>query len=319
MEKKVIATVRGAHLQGKQHVENKVVLDGEPQIAVLRRPNIKLNDKPEIVIILPCGMKEVNTIFVCPKENGGCGKQWKQQGFRHPHLVPFHWVTSNMQMVPPLNCTMAYLVESGRLSAEARQIMTKKAIRMEAKYVLYWDDDTIPDPIGLYKLHTWMEMHPEAGAISGIYTTRQDPPVPLIFEEHGKGAGWNVPMGPGAGVTPIFGAGAGFLLARVEAITHVIESMKKANDGEEVAIWQDIQTVGVKGGFKVNAPDANQFSTTWGHDIRFCRLLNQHDWPVYAHGEVLCGHYDIEQARMYEVTKDMPGYIKEENDGPAEG
>jgi hypothetical protein len=141
----------------------------------------------------------------------------------------------------------------------------------------------------------------------------------LIFEKHGKGVGWNIPMGPGADVTPIFGAGAGFLLARVEAIVDVIERMKKDNDGNEVAIWQDIKTVGDKGGVKADDPKASQFTTTWGHDIRFCQLLNEHDWPVYAHGEVLCGHYDIEEAVMYEVSKDMPGYIKEENDEPAKG
>lgn len=321
-DEKVVANVQGTHIPGRgnEQIENPVMLDGEPQIAVLRRPDIKLNSQPEIVVALPCGHKDVGTIFKCQEDKGGCGKQWLQSGLRHPHLFPFHWVTANMQMVPPLNCTMAYLVESGRLSAEARQIMTKKAIRMGSKYILYWDDDTIPeDPKALYKMHIFLEMHPEVGAISAIYTTREDPPVPLIFEKHGKGAGWEIPMGPGSGVTPIFGAGAGFLLARTKAIIDVIEKMKAENGGKEVAIWQDVQVVGKKGGYKVDNPRAEQFTTTWGHDVRFCRLLNTHDWPVYAHGEILCGHYDIEAGVMYKVPRDAPGFVKEENDEQAKG
>ena len=145
-EEKVVANLRdGTRATDSQPIiENPVVLDGKPQIVALRRPDIKLNTKPEIVIALPCGMKEVGTVYQCPKDQGGCGQSWHHQGFRHPHLVPFQWTIANMQMVPPLNCTMAYLVESGRLSAEARQVMTKEALRMGAKYILYWDDDTIP-------------------------------------------------------------------------------------------------------------------------------------------------------------------------------
>lgn len=312
MDHKVVANLKG-------DISVPVELDGEPQIAVLRRPHVKLNSQPEIVIALPCGNKEMGTVFKCKEELGGCGKSWLQNGTYHPHLVPFHWAASNMQMTPPMNCTLAYLVESGRLSAEARQIMTKKALRMGCKYILYWDDDTIPPPMGLYQLHAWMEMHPEAGAISGVYTTKEDPPVPLIFERHGKGVAWDVPMGPGAQPVPIFGAGAGFLLARIEAIADVIERMQADNDGKEVAIWQDTHTVAVKGGFDVNSPDHNQFSTTWGHDIRFCKLLNEHDWPVYVHGQVLCGHYDIKENKMYFMSEDAPGFKREDKNEEAEG
>ena len=293
----------------EEQVTNAVVLDGEPQIVALRRPDIKLSTTPQIVVALPCGNKESATVFKCPTDEGGCGQQWLQRGFGHPHLVPFHWVIANMQMVPPLNCVMSYLVESGRMSAEARQIMTKKAIRMNPKYILYWDDDTLPEPMGLYRLHAWMEMHPEAGAISGIYTTRTDPPVPLIFEKHGQGAAWDIPMGPGTGATPIFGAGAGFLLARIEAIVDVIARMTAENNGVEVPIWQDMQVITTN-----DACEADKFTAIWGHDVRFCRLLNEHDWPVYAHGDVICKHYDIEENKMYTVPKDAPGYVKVDDD-----
>jgi hypothetical protein len=288
-------------------IRNPVVLDGEPQIAVLRRPDIKLATHPEITVALPVGDKEVGQVFVCPKEHGGCGLQWYQHGFRHPHLVPVAFMIGHMNLVPPLNVTMAYLFEGGRLSAEARQIMTKKAIRMGSKYILYWDDDTIPHHDSLFKLHTWMEMHPDAGAVTGIYTTRTNPPVPLIFEKHGVGPAWGVPLGEDAEPQPVFGSGAGFLLARVEAIKDVIEKEKAANNGQEIAMWQDTSTQPADK-YDPEKPMRDQFHVTWGHDIRFCKLLNEHDWPVYAHGQVLCGHYDIETGKTFKVPDDAPGF-----------
>lgn len=292
------------HVQAnKPIVENPVVLDGEPAMTVLRKPSIKLATHPEIAIAIPNGRKEQGQVFKCPVELGGCGHSWFQNGHAHPYLTPFHFNVAFMNMIMPLNCTVAYLFEANRLSAEARQIMTKKAIRMGSKYILYWDDDTIPPPMGLFKMHAWMEMHPEAGAISGIYTTRTNPPVPLIFEKHGQGSAWNIPLGPGAEPVQIFGAGAGFLLARVDAIKDTIAQMTVENNGQEVAIWQDTVT-------RPANEDGSEieFTTTWGHDVRFCKLLGDHGWPVYAHGEILCGHYDIESGEMFEMPANAPGF-----------
>jgi hypothetical protein len=288
-------------------IENPVVLDGEPQISVLRRPDIKLATHPEITIALPCGDKEMGQVFTCPKEHGGCGMQWYQAGFKHPHLVPVAFQIAHMNIQPPLNVTMAYLFEGGRLSAEARQIMTKKAIRMGSKYILYWDDDVTPPSNGLFVLHTWMELHPEAGAITGVYTTRTEPQVPLIFEQHGKGPAWNIPLGEDAEPQPIFGCGAGFLLVRIEAIKDVIERMKIANNGREIAMWQDVVTEPAEK-YNPEKPLHEQFQVTWGHDIRFCKLLNEHNWPVYVHGQILCGHHDIETGKTYNVPDDAPGF-----------
>ncbi len=285
-------------------ITNHSVLDGEPKIHVDRRAAIKIADKPQIAIAIPCGDKHEASVLECPSDHGGCGKVWMLPARRQPNLIPVHLMLHHMNMVQPLNCAITYMVESGRLSAEARQIMTKKAIREGVKYILYWDDDTLPPPLGLAILHNWMERHPEAGAISGVYTTRE-PTMrePLIYMEHGAGASWDFPIGPGAEPVPIFGAGAGFLLARADAITDTIEKMKAENDGKEIPIWADERTVPVDR----NDPGADRPSM-WGHDIRFCRLLNLHDWPVYVHGEVLCGHLDIPTGKTYHMPEDAPNW-----------
>lgn len=285
-------------------ITNDVQMDGEAKLRVDRRPSIKLKSDPHIVVCMPIGDKHTQTVLECPTDAGGCGKKWAAPGMRIPALVPIQWALSHMNLVTPLNTTLSYLTEWGRLSAEARQIMTQQAIRMNAKYILYWDDDTLPPPMGLYTLHNWMERHPEAGAISGVYTTRVEPNEPLIYTQHGEGAAWDFPMGPGATPVPIFGAGAGFLLVRVEAIKDVQSQLP-----EGTPIWADERTL--PGGDGDDAGGANR-KIMWGHDIRFCQLLNKHNWPVYVHGAVLCNHHDIATNVTYGIPSDAPGLVMQQ-------
>lgn len=280
---------------------NHDVLDGEPKIHVDRNPPIKMATTAEIIIAIPCGDKHAHSVFTCPPDHGGCGAQWQQLGaLRQPNLIPVELMLAHMNLVQPLNCSVSYLVEAGRLSAEARQIMTKKAIRLGAKYILYWDDDTLPNPHDLYTLYNWMRRNPHAGAVSGVYTTRETPNEPLIFTEHGRGAAWDIPLGPGAEPQPIFGAGAGFMLARIEAIVDTIEKMTAENDGVEVPIWADE--------YSPADPARSTRPMRWGHDVRFCNLLNTHGWPVYVHGQVLCGHLDIATGKVFRMPDDAPGW-----------
>jgi len=276
---------------------NEVQQDGEAKLRFDRRPSIKLANKPNIVVCMPIGDKHTSTVLKCPKEQGGCGQHWEAPGMRMPALVPIQWALAHMNLVTPLNCTMSYLCEYSRLSAEARQIMTKHAIRMGAQYLLFWDDDTLPGPYDLMIMRNWMERNPEAGAISGVYTTRMEPNEPLIYTEHGVGAAWDFPMGPGAEPVPIFGAGAGFLLARASAIVDTQEQI-----GEDEPIWADARTT------PLQEEGEQPRRIMWGHDIRFCNLLNNAGHQVYVHGAVLCAHLDIETQTLFTVPEDAPGF-----------
>ncbi len=293
----------------KISITNHDVTDGKPKIQIDRNPSVKIATKPKIVVAIPCGDKHQAGLLQCHAEHGGCGKAWLTPAVRQPNLIPVQLMLAHMNMVQPLNCSMSYMVESGRLSAEARQIMTKHALRAGAEYILYWDDDTIPPPLGLYVMHNWMERHPEAGAISGVYTTREEPNEPLIYTEHGAGAAWGIPIGPGAEPVPIFGAGAGFLLARLSAVQDTIDRMTEEH-GKEVPIWADERTL------SVDMNDPNKVvdrPSMWGHDVRFCKLLNEHGHQVYVHGEILCGHLDIQTQKLYSMPEDAPNWTNKPN------
>ena len=270
-----------------------IVLDGEADIQVARRTSIKLADKPRIYVAMPIGTKPVSSVLACPS----CEQTYNvADGFRAPFMVPVHFMLQHMNWVPPLNVSIAYGVKTGVRSPIARQILTMEAIRQGAEYIFYVDDDTLVPPLGLYTLYNFMEQNPHAGAVSGVYTTREDPNEPLIYKDHGDGCSWDFEMGDGAIPEVIFGAGAGCLLARVSHIKTWMEQ------NPEMPIWADAKDM----------PEAGDTcgSVMWGHDIRFCRMLNMAGFPVYVDGRVLCGHFDIRSGRTFELPKDAPGYAK---------
>lgn len=287
-----------------------------PKIEARFRPQIKLSTHSELVFAIPCGDKEDMTLTWCNEDVGGCGRAWLTPGKRVPNLVPVHLLIALQNLQIPLNTTTSMLVESSRLSPAARQIMTKRAIELGAKYILYWDDDTIPPPLALYTMYNWMTRNPQAGALSAVYVSRQDPCEPFVYRAHGEGAYWDFPMGPKAWPVPIFGAGAGFLLARVEAIQDVMEKMNGDNLGteDEIPIWMDERTMPYD---EENKDCGATRSIHWGHDIRFCNLLNRHGWQTYVDGRVLCGHLDIQSGKMFMVPDDAPGFAVAEA-GPEE-
>jgi len=93
-------------------------------------------------------------------------------------------------------------------------------------------------------------------------------------------------------------------MARAEAIRSAIELMKSENDGKEIPIWTDEYAV-----YKELAI-GKKSGILWGHDMRFCYQLNRAGWPVYVDGTVLCGHYDIQTGKTYEIPETFPGFAK---------
>ncbi len=269
-------------------------LEGKVCLESIRRPSMKLNQRPRIVVCLPIGTKPKANVFKTPD-----GEQWMAPAVSVPATVPIQWVMAHMRMVPPLGTNVSYLSHWGLLSGEARQIMTTRALQIvqDDGYILYWDDDVIVEPLSLYTLYNFMEQNPDAGLVTGVYSTRQDPTEPVLYKEHMKGAHWGVTVGPEAKPEEIFGCGAGFMLVRVTAIRNMIEN----NPG--VPIWADSKSVPL--------PDAQadghiRFTTTWGHDLRFCRLMAEAGWKLYVDGRVELGHFDITEQREYRLPDDSP-------------
>ena len=299
---------RCGHSEVDLHHLNHDIVDGEPQIVFERQPDIKLSNAPKIVFAIPVGSKRLNSHFMCDKATGGCGAEWMDvPAWTTPHMIPVQFMLSYHNLQMPLNVTTALLVESGRLSSEARQIMTKRAIRMGAKYIIYWDDDILPPSDGVYRLYNFMEKNQQVGIAASVCTTRFDPVEPVVYAAHGDGATWDFECGSGARPEPMFACGAGFIIARVSAIIDIIEKLKVENGGIEIPIWADERAFMNHDDPSCGISKRNIF---WGHDVRFYRLMQETGYHTVVHGGVICGHLDSQTGKIYTMPDDAPGFKK---------
>lgn len=274
-------------------------LQGKVSLVSVKRSAIKLSGKPRIVVCVPVGSKSKADTFNTPD-----GQRWLASAASVPASVPIQWLTAQMNMVPPLCTYLAYLWQWGMLSGEARQILTMQALSMvqEDGYILYWDDDVVVEPLSLYTLYSFMEQHPEAGLVSGVYCTRQEPVEPVVYKEHMHGAYWGLTVGPEAEPEEVMGVGAGFMLARASAVRDMVAK----NPG--VPIWADSKTVPYVEDGEMLSP-----ATTFGHDVRFCTLMWEAGWKVYVDGRVELGHHDSVENHTFYLPDDSPPKVRGRN------
>jgi hypothetical protein len=250
-----------------QKIDNEIVLDGHPDIQVARRTSIKLADKPRIIVAMPIGGKPVVDVF-----QDKDGKQYaNQRGFRAQGLIPVHFMLSHMNWVPPLNVSMAYMTKMNMLSSHARQVMTMEAIRAGREYIFYVDDDTLIPPLGLYTLYNFMEQNPHAGAVTRRVHDPRD--AERAADLHGARRG----LRPGTsrwGLVPSRSCASERVLGACWLGSAPSRTWMENNPG--VPIWADQKEI---------PSEAGEQSVMWGHDIRFCRMLNMAGFPVYVHGQ----------------------------------
>lgn len=279
------------------------------------RNQIKLSpDSPKIVIAMPIGDKDDPNLFYCThceRRHFGqvrcefCGEQEPAlRRLRHAGLVPAEIAASYLGMVPPLLCSIQIMFRKSLPSAIAREQMTYLAMKQAGvKYIFYWDDDVILPPKALYDLHYAMELNPDVAILSGVYCTREQCAEPLIYKNHGEGSYWNFTARAGV-IEPIFAAGAGCMIARIEALREVQAAL-----GDE-PLWHDEHDMG--------AINRREGKIIWGHDIRFCRRMwltseqfgknpaVTRRWQVALAGWVQCYHLDIESQTMYGLPANAP-------------
>lgn len=280
-----------------ERILGNTAVDGEITGSAVLPSQIKLANRPYFYMAVPCGLKDDPVEFVCP----ACQERAWLEGRSAFATMPVAWQVAFKGLVMPMNTTSVLMWHAGSLSAHARQVMTKKALAAGAVYILYWDDDVLPPKMAIRRMHTFMQQNPSVGAVSGVYVTRSEPVEPYVYRNHGEGACWDFELGPDARPEPVFGVGGGFLLARAQAVADAIELLKKENNGVEVPVWAD------ESEFSEFAPGKTRH-IVWGHDIRFCHWLNRAGWPVYVDGGVLCGHYDMQTGKTYEIPGDAPGF-----------
>ena len=282
-------------------ITNHNTLEGEVSLHEDRTPLIKLTGAPTIAVCIPVGSKDVMTVCADPT-----GQQWVGKQGRIPGLVPIQWALTHMKLVPPLNISMTYFAQWGMLSGEARQIMTAEALKVvrDDGFILYWDDDTLPPRDGVFKLYNYLQQNPKVGIAGGVYTSRTNPPAPLVYKTHGGGPYWGFEAGPDATPEPVFALASGFMMARVSAIKDIVAK------NPDIPVWADSQSVEIAQG--ENGEEVAH-KVSWGHDIRFCKLMWEAGYEVHVDGRVLCDHFDIGSQQTFRLPPDSEPFRRARN------
>lgn len=187
-------------------------------------------------------------------------------------------------MSPPMNMNTVMFKTKGMPIDAARNGFAEQAIKHEAKYLFFWDEDVELPAMAMRELVFWMEHHPECGVVGGIYCLKVPRPEPLVFQGIGTGPFWDWRVGE---VFECAAIGMGCTLIR----TAVFQDLEKPwfNSMDDMSKYLD------------NIPYGEQ----WTEDLWFCKQVAQSKkWKIYAHGQLLCRHFDLATGQSYELPPD---------------
>jgi len=181
----------------------------------------------------------------------------------------------------PTHFSVGWLSVRGLPVEKARERLVEEALKVKAKYLWFIDDDTIPPPNALRRLVYILDNYPEIKAIGGVYVTKSDPTQPVVFRGSGLGSFWQWKYGDVFEVTSM---GAGCMLINLD----VFASLKKPWFSFTETVSYDAVVPG-----QLNS-----------EDVGFCNAVREAGFRVFAHGGILCDHFDASTGKMYQMPLD---------------
>ncbi len=212
-------------------------------------------------------------------------------------IPPEFSVAMRMLEVPlHVNCWM--VSNKGMKRDRARNELVKRAQELKAKYVWFIDDDNPPPPTSLMRLMYVMDLADEDVALcGGIYTTKQEPAMPLVFPTEGSGPYWKWRVGD---VFECAAIATGCMMIRTSVFDHIPEP------------WfhdiVDLADAHAHGWFLDRGPGASVAVTD---DMYFCKKVREAGFKMLAHGGVLPAHWgqDGIEYRLREDTWPYTGGV----------
>lgn len=184
----------------------------------------------------------------------------------------------------PMNFNVATITTERAPVDFARNHMCKAAREINAKYVVFWDEDVIRPPQAIRELVYRMEHVSDAAVIGGVVTLKAEPAEPMIFKTIGGGPYWDWKAGE---FFPIRGIGMGCTIIRVAALDDIEEPwFKTVNDYEKLM-------------------EGIAATEQWTEDLYFCdKIVKTKKWQIYCDGSLLCAHVDLNTGKEYGLPAD---------------
>lgn len=188
-------------------------------------------------------------------------------------------------LAQPMNYNMGFEIEwGGVLPAENREIITNRVIKDGAKYLIFFDDDTLMPRDTLLQFMRGFETLPDAAIISGLCCKKSKYLEPEVFKFPNEGRYWKFKK---ESVEEVWVTGAGCIAINLE----YVKQMKSPYWIDEII------------------EDENS-AIKYGQDINFCRKVREETkGKVYLDTHIVCGHLDIKTGFIY-----WPEFIEQKDE-----
>lgn len=196
-------------------------------------------------------------------------------------LISPDMIVSMGLQAAPTHFSLGWVSVRGLPVEKAREHLVEEALRVKAKYIWFIDDDTIPPPNALRRLVYVLENYPDIKAVGGVYVTKSEPTQPVVFRGSGLGSFWHWKYGDIFEVTSM---GAGCLLINTDVFQHLKKPYFAFTETESY--------------------DAAVPGQLTSEDVGFCNAVREAGFRVFAHGGILCDHFDASTGKYYQLPMD---------------
>lgn len=199
------------------------------------------------------------------------------------------WALSMMLQAYPSNTSIGMMMVVGMEVGDARNKLVETALETNSEFIWFVDDDTAPPHYAAAKLIYEMRHRPECMAIGGVYCMKQDPPDPTVYRGNGHGSFWDWKVGEVFEVTAI---GTGCLLVRTSVFRTIEQPWFKTTLSVPYELIE---------GERITSEGMSD-------DLYFCDKLERAGHKIFAHGGVLCDHWNAAQRLRYSLPPDSLPY-----------
>ncbi len=237
--------------------------------------------------------------------------------------------------------TMRLQIRNKRVDL-AKERLAELALKNNCQWAFFVDDDTIPPPDTLLKMVKLWKSDPKYKVISGVYWSKSNPPVPLIFNGQLEGSFWDWTT---QDLIKADGAGAGCLFIDTDIFRQMPKPWFSCNYGFEdprtiydIDKWRITDQLGAeiiqgKGrnkkkikelteeladvGDKIKKAEAGEIdpklyknkkaaAATTEDLFLFKKIKEYTGYDLWVDCSIQCKHQDKRTGRMFGITPDMP-------------
>lgn len=201
-------------------------------------------------------------------------------------MVSTYFMQSRTSQQFPLVSSAIDKIVLNKPIAEARNEIVEFALEQGANYIYWLDDDVIPPPDAFMKLYRHQK-----DIVNGVYWSKSNPPMPLLFRGHLSGPYWDWHVGD---LIEIDAAGNGLTLVKTDVYRTISEKVGGP--------WYSTEYGSFAGPVK-----ESPYNNT--EDLYFYWKARKAGYKIWADTSVQAFHYD----KNNQVTYAMPPYAPQAN------